>query len=140
MYQGEGHHGELVAWDPRTARPVWSVKDMKFPLYSGVLATAGDLVFYGTMDGWFKAVDARSGKELWEFKTGSGIIGNPMTYLGPDGKQYVAVYSGIGGWMGAVAFPAISADDPYAALGVVGAMKELKNYTAPGNMVYVFGL
>jgi PQQ-dependent dehydrogenase (methanol/ethanol family) len=140
MYQGEGHHGELVAWDPRTARPVWSVKDMKFPLYSGVLATAGDVVFYGTMDGWFKAVDARSGKELWEFKTGSGIIGNPMTYLGPDGKQYVAVYSGIGGWMGAVAFPAISADDPYAALGVVGAMKELKNYTAPGNMVYVFGL
>jgi PQQ-dependent dehydrogenase (methanol/ethanol family) len=140
MYQGEGHHGELVAWDPRAARPVWSVKDMKFPLYSGVLATAGDLVFYGTMDGWFKAVDARSGRELWEFKTGSGIIGNPMTYIGPDGKQYVAIYSGIGGWMGAVAFPAISADDPYAALGVVGAMKEIKKYTAPGNMLYVFGL
>jgi PQQ-dependent dehydrogenase (methanol/ethanol family) len=140
MYQGEGHHGELVAWDPRAARPVWSVKDMKFPLYSGVLATAGDVVFYGTMDGWFKAVDARSGRELWEFKTGSGIIGNPMTYLGPDGKQYIAIYSGIGGWMGAVAFPAISADDPYAALGVVGAMKEIKKYTAPGNMLYVFGL
>ena len=113
---------------------------MKFPLYSGVLATAGDVVFYGTMDGWFKAVDARSGRELWEVKTGSGIIGNPMTYIGPDGKQYVAIYSGIGGWMGAVAFPAISADDPYAALGVVGAMKEIKKYTAPGNMLYVFGL
>ena len=140
MYQGDGHHGELVAWDPIAARAVWSVKDMKFPLYSGVLATGGDVVFFGTMDGWFKAVDARSGRELWQFKTGSGIVGNPMTYVGPDGRQYVAIYSGIGGWMGAVAFPAISADDPYAALGVVGAMKDIKKYTAPGNMLYVFGL
>jgi glucose dehydrogenase len=139
MYQGEGHHGELVAWDPIAARAVWSIKDMKFPMYSGVLATGGDVVFYGTMDGWFKAVDARSGRELWQFKTGSGIIGNPMTYLGPDGRQYVAVYSGIGGWMGAVAFPGISIDDPYAALGVVGAMKDIKRYSAPGNMLYVFG-
>jgi PQQ-dependent dehydrogenase (methanol/ethanol family) len=139
MYQGEGHHGELVAWDPRQARAVWSVKDMKFPLYSGVLATAGDVVFYGTMDGWFKAADARSGAELWQFKTGSGIIGNPMTYVGPDGRQYVAIYSGIGGWMGAVAYPDISADDPYAALGVVGAMKDIKNHTSPGSMLYVFG-
>jgi alcohol dehydrogenase (cytochrome c) len=105
-----------------------------------VLATAGDIVFYGTMDGWFKAVDARNGAELWKFKTGSGIIANPITYVGPDGKQYVAVYSGIGGWMGAVAFPAISADDPYAALGVVGAMKDIKKVTAPGDVVYVFGL
>ena len=63
-----------------------------------------------------------------------------MTYVGPDGKQYVAVYSGIGGWMGAVAYPDISADDPYAALGVVGAMKEIKNYTSAGSMLYVFGL
>ena len=107
---------------------MWGIKDTKFPIYSGVLATGGDVVFYGTMDGWFKAVDARSGRELWQFKTGSGIVGNPMTYLGPDGKQYVAIYSGIGGWMGAVAFPAISADDPYAALGVVGAMKDIKSY------------
>jgi hypothetical protein len=50
----------------------------------------------------------------------------------PEGKQYFAIYSGIGGWMGAVAFPAISIDDPYAALGVVGAMKEIKRYTSPG--------
>lgn len=113
---------------------------MKFPLYSGVLSTGGDVVFYGTMDGWFKAADARSGKELFQFKTGSGIIGNPMTYIGPDGRQYIAIYSGIGGWMGAVAFSAISDDDPYAALGVVGAMKDIKKYTAPGSMLYVFGL
>jgi PQQ-dependent dehydrogenase (methanol/ethanol family) len=140
MYAGEGHHGELVAWDPIRARKVWGVKDLKFPLYSGVLATGGDVVFYGTMDGWFRAVDARDGAELWQFKTSSGIVGNPMTYLGPDGKQYVAIYSGIGGWMGSVAFPFISADDPTAALGAAGAMKDIKKYATPGGTVYVFGL
>lgn len=140
MYPGPGgYQGELVAWDPVKAKQVWGVKEEKFPVYSGVLATGGDVVFYGTMDGWFKAVDARNGAELWKFKTGSGIVGNPITYLGPDGKQYVAVYSGIGGWMGAVAFPSLSIDDPYAALGVVGAMKEIKKHTAPGGMLYVFG-
>ena len=66
----------------------------------GALATAGGLVFYGTMEGWLKALDQKTGKELWRFKTPSGIIGNPMSYLGPDKKQYVAVYSGIGGWVG----------------------------------------
>ena len=64
---------------------------------SGALATAGDLVFYGTVDGWFRAVDARTGKVLWSQKLGSGIIAQPMTYLGPDGQQYVAVYTGVGG-------------------------------------------
>jgi alcohol dehydrogenase (cytochrome c) len=140
MYPGEGYHGELVAWDPRQGKKIWGVKDTRFPIYSGVLATGGDVVFFGTMDGWFKAVDARSGAELWQFKTGSGIVGNPITYLGPDRHQYVAVYSGIGGWMGAVAFPSLSIDDPYAALGVVGAMKDIKKYAAPGSMLYVFGL
>jgi alcohol dehydrogenase (cytochrome c) len=105
-----------------------------------VLATGGDIVFFGTMDGWFKAADARSGAELWQFKTGSGIVGNPITYTATDGKQYVAIYSGIGGWMGAVAYPSISIDDPYAALGVVGAMKEIKKYVRPGSLLYVFGL
>jgi PQQ-dependent dehydrogenase (methanol/ethanol family) len=140
MYPGPGdYQGELVAWDPVAAREVWGVKEQKFPVYSGVLATAGDVVFYGTMDGWFRALDAHSGKVLWSYKTGSGIVGNPITFRGPDGKQYVAVYSGVGGWMGAVAFPAISADDPYAALGVVGAMKDIKQYTSPGGALYVFG-
>jgi PQQ-dependent dehydrogenase (methanol/ethanol family) len=141
MYPGEGgYQGELVAWDPVQAKKVWGIKDTKFPIYSGVLATGGDVIFFGTMDGWFKAVDARSGAELWQFKTGSGIVGNPITYVGPDGKQYVAVYSGIGGWMGAVASPDVSVDDPYAALGVVGAMKEIKQYSGLGSMLYVFAL
>ncbi len=140
MYPGpNGYQGELVAWDPIHAKKIWGVKDEKFPVYSGVLTTGGDVLFYGTMDGWFKALDARTGTELWKFHCGSGIVGNPVTYLGPDGKQYVAVYSGIGGWMGAVAFPDISEDDPYAGLGVVGAMKNIKQYTGPGDVVYVFG-
>ena len=140
MYPGPGgYQGELVAWDPVRGQKTWGVKEEKFPVYSGVLATAGDVIFYGTMDGWFKAVDARNGSELWKFHCGSGIVGNPMTYLGPDGRQYVAIYSGIGGWMGAVAFPDISIDDPYAGLGVVGTMKEIKKYTGPGDVLYVFG-
>ncbi len=140
MFPGPGgYQGELVAWDPIAAKKVWGNKDERFPIYSGVLATGGDVVFYGTMDGWFKAVDARTGTDLWKFHTASGIVANPITYLGPDGKQYIAVYSGIGGWMGAVAFPEISLDDPYAALGVVGTMKDIKKFTAPGSVVYVFG-
>ena len=62
-----------------------------------MLTTSGDVVFYGTLDGWFKAADARSGKPLWRFKVGSGVVGNPIAFRGPDGKQYVAVYSGLGG-------------------------------------------
>ena len=140
MYRGPGEYqGELVGWDVANNRKAWGVKESVLPVYSGVLATGGDVVFYGTMDGWFKALDARTGQELWKFHTSSGIIGNPVTYLGPDGKQYVAIYSGIGGWMGAVAFPEISEDDSYAALGVVGAMKDIKKMTAPGSTVYVFG-
>jgi lanthanide-dependent methanol dehydrogenase len=140
MYPGPGgYQGELVAWDVVKGQKVWGVKEEKLPVYSGVLATGGDVIFYGTMDGWLKAVDARNGTELWKFKCGSGIVGNPITYRGPDGKQYVAIYSGVGGWMGAVAFPDISTDDPYAGLGVVGAMKEIKKYTRPGDTLYVFG-
>jgi alcohol dehydrogenase (cytochrome c) len=127
-----------MAWDVANAKKVWSIKDTGLPVYSGVLTTGGDLAFYGTMDGWFRAVDARSGKVLWQFKTSSGIVGNPMTFTGPDGKQYVAIYSGIGGWMGATALPDVSTDDPYAALGTVGAMKQIKSKTQPGDTLYVF--
>lgn len=140
MFQGPGgFHGELVAWDIQNAKPVWTIKDPKFPVYSGVLATAGDVVFYGTLEGWFRAVDAKTGEILWQFKTASGIVGDPMTYIGPDGKQYVAIYSGIGGWMGAIAQPDMSTDDPYAALGATGAMSAIKSYSSPGDNVYIFG-
>ena len=140
MYPGPGgYQGEFEAWDVQHAKKVWSIKDPLFPVYSGALATGGGVVFYGTMDGWFRAVDARNGSLLWQFKTGSGIVGDPITFNGPDGRQYVAIYSGIGGWMGAVAFPSISTDDEYAALGVTGAMKNIKKVTGPGGTLYVFG-
>jgi PQQ-dependent dehydrogenase (methanol/ethanol family) len=141
MYPGPGgYQGELIAWNVEERKQVWAIKDKLLPVYCGVLSTGGDLVFYGTMEGWFRAVDARSGKVLWQFKTGSGIIGDPMTFTGPDGKQYVAIYSGVGGWMGATAFPSMSTDDHYAALGAVGAMTAIKNLTSPGAALYVFAL
>lgn len=141
MYPGPGgYQGELVAWDLKQGKRVWSVQDPDLPVYSGVLSTGGDVVFYGTMEGWFRALDAHTGKILWQFKCPSGIVSDPMTFTGPDGKQYVAVYSGVGGWMGATALPSISTDDPYAALGVVGAMKKIKALSPPGDMLYVFGL
>jgi PQQ-dependent dehydrogenase (methanol/ethanol family) len=139
MYPGPGgYQGEFMAWDVAHAKKVWSIKEKDFPVYSGVLSTGGDLAFYGTMDGWFRAVDDRSGKVLWQFKTASGIVANPMTFIGPDGKQYIAIYSGIGGWMGAAALPDVSTDDPYAALGAVGAMRKIKSATSPGDLLYVF--
>ncbi len=140
MYPGPGgYQGELIGWDVAHAKKLWGVKEADLPVYSGVLSTAGDVVFYGTMDGWFRAIDARDGKVLWQMKLASGIVGNPMTYLGPDGKQYIAIYSGVGGWMGAVADPNVSSDDDYAALGVVGAMKKIKEKTGLGDVLYVFG-
>ena len=134
-----GYQGELVAWDVAHAKKVWSIKDNAFPVNGGVLTTGGGLAFYGTMDGSFRAVDDRTGKVLWQFKTPSGIVGNPMTFTGPDGKQYIAVYSGIGGWMGSVDFPYITASDPYAAHGAAGAMRHIKSATHPGDYLYVFG-
>jgi PQQ-dependent dehydrogenase (methanol/ethanol family) len=134
-----GHRGEFSAWDPIARRKVWSIKE-NFPVWSGALATAGDLVFYGTMEGWFKAVDAKTGALLWQFKTGSGIIGQPVSYRGPDGKQYVAVLSGVGGWAGAIVAGGLDARDPTAGGGFVNAMKDLPQATSKGGMLYVFAL
>jgi glucose dehydrogenase len=118
---------------------VWSIKEM-FPVWSGALATAGGVVFYGTMDGWFKAVDARTGDLLWRFKCGSGIVGQPVTFRGPDGRQYVSILSGVGGWSGAIVPGKLDPRDATAALGFVGAMGDLPKYTTKGGMLYTFGL
>jgi len=134
-----GKRGLFTAWDPTAAKAAWKI-DEDFPVWSGALATAGDLVFYGTMEGWFKAVDARTGKVLWQFKTGSGIIGQPIVYKGPDGHEYVAVLSGVGGWVGAIVDGDLSPQDPTGALGFVGAVPDLKQKTTPGGMLYVFAL
>jgi PQQ-dependent dehydrogenase (methanol/ethanol family) len=140
MYPGPGgNRGVFTAWDPVGRRKVFEIKE-DLPLWSPALATGGGVVFYGTLDGWFKAIDARSGRLLWQFKTGSGIIGQPISYRGPDGRQYIAVPSGVGGWAGAIVSADLDARDPTAALGFVNATKDLPKRTTPGGMVYVFAL
>lgn len=134
-----GYRGAVTAWEPVRAEKRWMVKEA-FPVWSGTVVTAGDVVFYGTMDGWFKALDARSGDELWKFKTDSGVISQPVTYRGPDGAQYVAVLDGIGGWAGAIVAGGLDPADPTGALGFVGAMTDLPNVTKKGGSIYVFGL
>jgi alcohol dehydrogenase (cytochrome c) len=114
-----GNWGEFMAWNPATGKKAWSIRE-HYMTMSGAMATAGDLVFYGTADGWFRAVNARSGQVLWSQRLSSGVISQPMTYVGPDGRQYVAVYTGIGG-----------------AAMVSSAMA---GFPARGNTLYVFSI
>jgi glucose dehydrogenase len=140
MYPGPGgYRGEMTAWDPVRRKPAWQIKEL-LPLWSGALVTAGDVVFYGTLDGRFKAVDARSGKLLWEYRTESGIVGQPISYRGPDGRQYIAIYSGVGGWVGGLVSGGFSPKDPTAGLGIFNAVPDLRKYTGRGGRLYVFAL
>ena len=140
MHAGAGgNRGVFSAWDVANGRSVWEIAE-RFPVWSGALVTAGNLAFYGTMDGWFKAVDARTGQPLWQFKTGSGIVGQPVSYRGPDGKQYIAILSGVGGWAGAVVSGDLDTQDASAGNGWGGAMADLSRYTQKGGAVYVFAL
>lgn len=134
-----GDRGLFTAWDPLTGQKAWAIQEF-FPVWSGALATAGDVVFYGTMDGWFKAVQAKNGRLLWKFKAESGIIGQPISYRGPDGNQYIAVLAGIGGWAGAVVSGNLDTRDGTAAGGWGNALKDLKSFTRTGGMLYVFAL
>jgi PQQ-dependent dehydrogenase (methanol/ethanol family) len=134
-----GNRGEFIAWDPAAGKKVWGIKE-ELSAWGGALSTGGDVVFYGTMEGWLKAVDAKSGNVLWKFKTPSGIIGNPMTYVGPDNKQYVAVLSGVGGWSGIGVAADMSLEDPTAGLGAIGAFKDLANFSNQGGVLTVFAL
>jgi PQQ-dependent dehydrogenase (methanol/ethanol family) len=134
--QGETNMGNFIAWDAKTGKIVWSDPE-QFSVWSGALATAGGIVFYGTLEGYLKAVDAKTGKELYKFKTPSGIIGNVMTYE-HGGKQYVAILSGVGGWAGIGLAAGLT--DPQAGLGAVGGYAGLRNYTSLGGQLTVFTL
>ncbi|MBR0795660.1 PQQ-dependent dehydrogenase, methanol/ethanol family [Bradyrhizobium jicamae] len=133
---GDSNLGNLIAWDGRSGKIVWSNKE-RFSVESGVLATAGRIVFYGTLEGYLKAIDAKTGKELYKFKTPSGIIGNVTTYE-HAGKQYVAVLSGVGGQTGKALAAGLS--DPNTNLGAVGGYSGLSQYTALGGTVTAFAL
>lgn len=141
MYAADGddYRGEFMAWDPFTQEKVWSIRE-NFPVWTGTVATAGNVVFYGTMDRWFKAVDAETGEVLWKIRTPSGMIGQPTTYRGRDGRQYVAILSGVGGWPGVVANFEIDPQVRNGALGFVGAMQDLPAYTMGGSTLMVFAL
>ena len=91
----DDHVGTLRAIDPRTGKIVWDHKEA-FPFWAGTLSTAGGLLFTGTSDGYVKAFDAKTGKELWKFQTGSGIVSSPVTWE-QDGEQYIGLASGYGG-------------------------------------------
>ena len=139
MYPAPNSHGGMgnfIAWDNTKGEIKWSVPE-QFSVWSGALATAGDVVFYGTLEGYLKAVDAETGKELYKFKTPSGIIGNVMTYE-HGGKQYVGVLSGVGGWAGIGLAAGLT--NPNEGLGAVGGYASLSDYTELGGQLTVFEL
>ena len=139
MYPAPGSHGGMgnfIAWDAGTGKIVYSIPE-KFSVWSGALATAGNVVFYGTLEGYLKAIRKSDGKELWKFKTPSGIIGNVFTYE-HKGKQFVGVYSGIGGWAGIGMAAGLEKDTD--GLGAVGGYRELNQYTDLGGSLTIFAL
>jgi PQQ-dependent dehydrogenase (methanol/ethanol family) len=166
MYPAPDSHGGMgnfIAWDASAGEIKWSLPE-QFSAWSGALATAGDVVFYGTLEGYLKAVDSDTGEELYKFKTPSGIIGNVMTYE-HDGKQYVGVLSGVGGWAGiglaagllapenaaawqnaagraatGRALESAERDVDTAGLGAVGGYAALSDYTTLGGQLTVFQL
>ena len=140
MYPTPASHGGMgnfIAWDAGTGKIV-QTKAEKFSVWSGALNTAGGISCYGTLEGYLKCVDAKDiNKELFKFKTPSGIIGNVFSYE-HKGKQYIGVYSGIGGWAGIGMAAGLEKDAD--GLGAVGGYKELSQYTELGGSLTVFAL
>src|ERR1041385_8526494 len=117
---------------------VWGIKE-EFPFWGGSVVAGGHVVFYGTLDGWFKAVDARNGRVLWKQKVGSGVVGAPISFRGADGKQYIAVYAGIGGdWF--LLSGDVRSDDPADVRPPADFAPNLARHTSQGGIVWVFGL
>ena len=134
---GGTNMGNFIAWDASTGK-IAQTKAEKFSVWSGVLVTAGGIACYGTLEGYLKCVDANNiNKELFKFKTPSGIIGNVFTYM-HKGKQYLGVFSGIGGWAGIGMAAGLEKDQD--GLGAVGGYKELRDYTELGGTLTVFAI
>ena len=128
--------GQVKAYNAITGEYKWEVME-RFAAWGGTMATAGGVMFYGTLDGFIKARDADTGELLWKYKLPSGVIGHPMTYE-HNGTQYIAINYGVGGWPGVGLV--FDLTDPTAGLGAVGAFKELANYTQMGGGLMVFSL
>jgi PQQ-dependent dehydrogenase (methanol/ethanol family) len=139
LKNGTDNMGNMIAWNADTGKIVWSIPE-QWSVWSGVLTSAGNVTYYGTLDGYAKAVDATNGKPLWKFKTPSGIIGNFNSWS-YKGKQHIGVLSGIGGWAGAVvAIPGLAAAPDTAALGAVGGYRKLLNSSRNSGVLMVFAL
>ncbi len=137
MYPAEPNvRGRFIAYDAVTGETKWAIKDM-FQDWSGAVTTAGGVGFYGTLDGWFRAVDLSNGNILYQFHCPSGIIGNPITYM-HNGKQYVACLTGVGGW--AAIGLAAGLTKGSEGLGAVGLTASLGEYTNLGGTLMVFSL
>jgi glucose dehydrogenase len=140
MFPAPGSHGGMgnyITWNAGTGKIVQS-KPEKVSVWSGALNTAGGLSCYGTLEGYLKCVDKKNiDKELFKFKTPSGIIGNVFSYE-HKGKQYIGVFSGIGGWAGIGMAAGLEKDQD--GLGAVGGYKELAKYTELGGSLTVFAL
>ncbi|HRO51451.1 MAG TPA: PQQ-dependent dehydrogenase, methanol/ethanol family, partial [Hyphomicrobium sp.] len=128
--------GQIKAYNAITGEYKWE-KMERFSVWGGTMATAGNLVFYGTLDGFIKARNSDTGDLLWKYKLPSGVIGHPSTYE-HKGTQYVAIMYGVGGWPGVGLV--FDLQDPTAGLGAVGAFKNLQNYTQMGGGLQVFSL
>lgn len=128
--------GQIKAYNAITGEMAWE-KMERFAVWGGTMATAGGLTFYGTLDDYLKARDSDTGDLLWKHKLPSGVVGHPMTYQ-HDGRQYVAIYYGVGGWPGVGLV--FDLNDPTAGLGSVGAFRRLKEFTQMGGGVMVFSL
>ncbi|HET9148622.1 MAG TPA: methanol/ethanol family PQQ-dependent dehydrogenase [Acetobacteraceae bacterium] len=131
-----GYRGRFIAYDPMSGKTLWQKHDM-FQDWGGALTTAGGVGFYGTLKGYLRVVDLKTGKILYQFKTPSGIIGNPITYM-HDGRQYVAILSGVGGW--AAIGMTNNLHKSSAGLGAVGLNATLTDYTNLGGTLMVFAL
>lgn len=121
-----GWSGELQAWDPVTNTKVWGLKAAVGQDNKPVMSTAGNLLFGGTDSGQFRAIDARNGRVLWTFRTGGDFRGSPISYLGPDGNQYIAVIT------------SRAPSDPQ--VGQDTAADNAGRYRRAGSTLYVFGL
>ncbi len=128
--------GQVKAYNAISGDYEWE-KMERFAVWGGTLATKGDLVFYGTLDGFIKARNSNNGDLLWKFKIPSGAIGHPITYT-HKGTQYVGIMYGVGGWPGVGLV--FDLKDPSAGLGAVGAFKELAKYTQMGGGFIAFAL
>jgi glucose dehydrogenase len=136
---GPAERGAVIAWDVAAEKPAWSV-DERFPVQSGVLVTDGDVVFYGTLDGSFKAVDGRTGRLLWQFQAASGFISQPIAFLSPAHGPCIAVFSGVGGGLGEAAEQRIDIRDATAANGSANALRDLKRPADASGALYVFAI